>query len=51
LLINGRRVKRVISKGKPIFVIVMVEYALDSYPVAFHPLVQPLLQEFEDIFP
>ena len=51
LLINGGRVERTISKGEPIFAILMVEAAPSSDPTTFHPSVQPVLQEFKDVFP
>jgi len=51
LLIKGRRLKRGISKGKPIFVVLIVESTPSTDLTSFHPSVQPLLHEFEDVFP
>jgi len=51
LFVNTGRLKRVISKGKPIFVILKVESNPNIDPKSFHPLVHPLPQDFEDAFP
>jgi len=51
LLVNRGRVARTISKGKHAFATLMMESAPSSCPLAQHPSVQPLLQEFEDVFP
>jgi len=44
------RVKRAISKSKPLFVLLMVESNICEVVKPLHPLAQSLLKEFEDIF-
>jgi len=51
LCANGGRVERVISKGKPVFAMLIVVSTPDTNPPSFHPSFQPLLHDFEDVFP
>ena len=51
LFVNGGRVKRAIIKGKPVFVVLMLESASKSELAILHPSVQPLIEEFKDVFP
>jgi len=51
LLINGGRVKRVITKGKPVFAVLMLESSPKYEPATLLPSVQPLVKEFKDVFP
>ena len=51
LLFNGGRVKRAITKGKPVFAILMLESTPNSGTTALHPSVQHLVEDFQDVFP
>jgi len=51
LLVNGRRVERVITKGKPMFSVLMLEYAPKVDTTTLHPSIQPLIEGFQDVFP
>jgi len=42
-------VERFISKGKPIYALLVVEKGEEETPL--HPLTQPLIHEFMDVFP
>ena len=41
LLVNGERVERAITKGKPVFTVLMMESASNSDTATLHPSVQP----------
>lgn len=47
---SGGKVERVISKGKTTFIVLVVESTSNRGLAPFSPLVQPLLQEFGDVF-
>jgi len=49
LLVNRGRVKRAITKGKPVFAMLMMESAPNLDPTTLHPSVQPLIKEFENV--
>ena len=51
LLVNRGRVERVISKGKHVFVVLILESAPKSDPTTLHNSIQPLIKDFEDVFP
>ena len=51
LLINDGRVEMAITKGQPVFVVLMLESARNSDATTLHPSAQSLIEEFEDIFP
>jgi len=50
LLINGGRVERAITKEKPVFAVLLLESAPNSDTTTLHPSVQPLIEEFYDVF-
>jgi len=50
LLVNGGRVERAITKGKPMVAVPIPESAPNSDAVTLHPSVQPLIEEFQDVF-
>jgi len=44
-------VQRAISKGKPLFALLIVELNTIEEVKPLHPLAQSILKEFEDVFP
>jgi len=51
LLVNGGRVERAITKGKPLFAVQMLESASKPNTTALQLSIQPLIEEFQDVFP
>ena len=51
LLINGGRLQRATTKEKHVFSILVLEFAPKSHPTTLQNSVQPLIKDFEDVFP
>jgi len=49
LLINGGRVERAITKGKPVFAVLMLESTSNPDTSALQPSIPPLIEEFQDV--
>ena len=51
LFMSETRVRRAISKGQPLFALLMPESNTHEGVKPMYPLTQPLLREFMDVFP
>lgn len=51
LFLSESQVERKIQRGKPYFILLMMEQTIEKEEMTLNPLVQPLLTQFGDVFP